>query len=253
MAGRSAFDRPCSPSLAGIAGGLAVLAKLNGGLCLMTVALWLAGLGFLRPTTKTAIVAGLCAVVLLSASLATFVALNPFVTARPESFGGLPLMAPMPPHQSIPERLQVVVLHRIEVSHQGQKGFPRDALRTPTEKMAALAVQGFGRFGPLGPSHSDSTRRFDAIQDRGAFVWLPVVLIGLCVATVSGVRRVREGKIPVSWAFVAQFLLAILVVGSFLPLAWDRYFLSIQPPSCLMGATALIGAFDLIRARGRSA
>jgi 4-amino-4-deoxy-L-arabinose transferase-like glycosyltransferase len=252
--GRFGLRRAILVVLAGITGGLAVLAKLNGGLCLMTIVLWLAFLGLLRTTTgKTRVIAALSALVLLAASLATFVALNPFVTARPGGSGGLPLMAPVPPRQSIFERLRVVVVHRIDVSLQGQKGFPKDALTTLPDKIAAVSVQGFGRFGPLGPSHSDSTRRFDSIQDRGAVVWLPIVLIGLCVATVSGVRRVREGKVPVTWAFVVQFLLAIIVVGAFLPLAWDRYFLSIQPASCLMGAIALLWVFDSVRARGRAA
>ena len=45
-----------------------------------------------------------------------------------------------------------------------------------------------------------------------------------------------------------------MVVTAFIPLAWDRYFLSIQPGSSLLGAFAIVEGFDLVRSTfGRTA
>jgi hypothetical protein len=40
---------------------------------------------------------------------------------------------------------------------------------------------------------------------------------------------------------------ALGVVTAFIPLAWDRYFLSIQPGLALLGAIGALEGFDLIR------
>ncbi|MDB5351577.1 MAG: family glycosyltransferase, 4-amino-4-deoxy-L-arabinose transferase [Planctomycetota bacterium] len=255
--GRTTTARAIILSIAvGVLSGLAVLAKLNGGLALMTVAAW-AGLGVLwslfrpsavgSPLTEFQLsggtfVAGLCA-------LSSFIVLNPFITAGPTMSAGSPLMAPAPPNQSMTERLSHVVRHRVDVSRHGQTSFPRDALRTTREKGKALLVQGFGRFGPFGPSHADSTRRYDWTQDRGALIWFPCVLAGLLWALVRGIRQTRAGEAPTSWALALQFLVSLLTVGMFLPLAWDRYFLPIQSSSALLVAGASVSTFDRIRKR----
>ncbi len=92
------------------------------------------------------------------------------------------------------------------------------------------AVQGYGRFGP---SHTDSTKRFDLAQDWGAFSWIPLVVMEL-VALVMLARRS-----PVFGAVVLMTGLTFVVVTGFIPLAWDRYYLSIQPGAALLGASGI--------------
>ena len=148
----------------------------------------------------------------------------------------MPLLDPRPIRESIPGRLVEVVRHRANVSTHAKAQFPRDALRSMPEKFAALAVQGFGRFGPFGPAHSDSTRRFDLSQDWGAIPWLPLVMCGLLVVPlVPGTPNSDPPSL--AWTIPHAYLITILTVGLFLPLAWDRYFLPIQSGSCLLGAS----------------
>ena len=85
------------------------------------------------------------------------------------------------------ERVKVVADHRVNVSANAKSSFPNDALTTPLDKIKAVAVQGFGRFGPFGPrGWTDSTIRFDWEQDRGRLVWLPWVVLGLVAACRRG-------------------------------------------------------------------
>jgi hypothetical protein len=175
-------------------------------------------------------------------SLGTFVALNPFLTAQPRP--------PRPPGMeqiadlSLAGRARWLVAHRMSVSSGQQDHFPEYALRGPAEKLAAVAVQGFGRFGQLGPVHSDSTRRFEWRQDWGALLWGPCVLAGVSWALGHGFRQRRHGEPPTAWAILVQASVAALVVSAYLPLAWDRYYLSLQPGSALLAAGAIVAAFD---------
>ena len=75
--------------------------------------------------------------------------------------------------QSIWQRFDYQVKHRFELSENQKINFPNNALYTLADKTKVFAVQGFGRFGPLGPSESDSTVRFDRRQDWGAILWAP--------------------------------------------------------------------------------
>ena len=146
------------------------------------------------------------------------------------------------------ERVKAVSDHRVNVSESAKSMFPEDALRTPLDKVKAVVVQGFGRFGPLGPrGRTDSTIRFDWKQDRGALLWLPWVAIGFVLAILRGRSQLRTGQPPAAWAIVVQAGVAWLVVTAFIPLAWDRYFLSIQPGFALLGAFVVVEAFDLVR------
>ncbi len=230
----------------GALAGLAVLAKLNGGLGLMVLASW-AVLGLARPLRERWTAALLFSALAISGvvALLTFLCLNPFVTARPSApLAGAP--APVSAVQTIGTRLAEVVTHRSSLSRHAQEQFPEDALPTAFDKIKAVAVQGFGRFGPLGPGHSDSTRRFELSQDWGAIVWLPLFLLGMIAAAHQGLRQVREGRPPTAWASLDQSLVALITVTAFIPLAWDRYFLSIQAGCCLMGATALSAGWDVV-------
>ena len=119
---------------------------------------------------------------------------------------------------------------------------------TARDKVAAVAVQGFGRFGPFGPrGWTNSTVRYEWKQDRGAVAWLPLVALGGLVALRRGWRQHRAGEPPSAWAVLIQASLATVVVTAFIPLAWDRYFLSIQPGFALLASFAMVGIFDRVR------
>ena len=238
----------------GVLAGLAVLSKLNGGLGLMIVASWVAlGIGIAPTGNRKAVWANLLVMFLLCGltSLATFVLLNPFVTAHPSRLPAFPMAASVPPSESPVARIGTILRHRLSVPEDQQALFPHNALTTPAEKIRTLAVQGFGRFGPLGASHTDSTIRYDWRQDWGAAVWLPLVLAGYIWSFVRGRNQSRRGEPATYWAIGILSLVSMITVGAMLPLAWDRYFLSIQAGSCLMAAVVVIGGFDAVRARGR--
>jgi 4-amino-4-deoxy-L-arabinose transferase-like glycosyltransferase len=219
----------------GVTAGLAVLAKLNGGLALIVLGAWPALAAVLPgvPARRKTLLAGTTIAAAVIA-FATFVISNPMLTARP---------TPVPPgpigelaRQGVLERTGAVIAHRVEVSRRGQDRFSDDAVRNATEKLGVAVVQGFGRFGPFGPSHSDSTRRYDRAQDWGAAVWGPLVLAGASWVVVLGRRQLRAGAPPTAWAILLQACAAFVTVTAFLPLAWDRYLLPIQSGSALLVA-----------------
>jgi len=224
---------------AGIAAGLSVLAKFNGLLALMTMAAWVV-LAWLLPNRawsgklRPAVGASLSAV----AAWCCFVALNPYMTARPAE--PLPSEAKRIADLNAWERFRFLIDHRREMSRSQQLGFAHNALTTFAERAKVVAVQGFGRFGPLGPSSSDSTRRYDFAQDWGAVVWLPLCLLGLARAGVSGYRQHRAGEPPTAWVCAVWALVSLVVVTLYLPMAWDRYQLPIQAPMALLAASALV-------------
>lgn len=240
---------------AGVLVGLAVLAKLNGLLAALVIAAWvvLGLLQFRLPLGRRLwVVAG--TLVAAMSAFVTFVMLNPMVTARPTGPPPPALLFPLPPDQGMVGRLSAMIAHRAEVSQRAQKQFPHNALTTLPAKLAAVATQGFGRFGELGPRDHDSTvpyARYDLRRDWGAIVWLPLVLVGaVCVAS-RGVRQARQGRAPTFLAIGVAALVTVGVVAAFLPLAWDRYYLSIQPVACLLAAVALVTGFDALRQRMR--
>ncbi|WP_435016977.1 ArnT family glycosyltransferase [Tundrisphaera sp. TA3] len=231
----------------GTCAGLAVLSKLNGALGGFVLAGWAAlglALGSFSLRGRWAFVGDCFAAGILAFAL--FVALNPFLTARPPG----PIPANLEPIANLTflERVQKVKDHRAGVSKDARLIFPADALNGPIDQIKAVAIQGFGRFGLFGPrGWTDSTRRFDWSQDRGACVWLPLVGVGFVLAIRFGRDQLRAGSPPTAWAVALQALIALGVVGSFIPLAWDRYYLSIQPGSALLAAMGLVLGFDWVR------
>lgn len=227
----------------GCVAGLAVLAKLNGGLALVTLGAWtLLGL-FARGTPaarKVELV--LCFCVVAATALAAFCILNPTVYAQPAA--ALPEALESFKKLSAFERLFAIVDHRAKVASVSADRFP-EAIHGLSEKLGAFFIQGFGRFSPLGPAHTKSWIRYDSHQDWGAAVWLPLSLAGIAVAGALGRRQAQDGELPLSYCLVIQTLAAWLVVGSFLPLAWDRYFLSIQASSALLVGLAASAAGGL--------
>jgi hypothetical protein len=234
---------------AGVIAGLAVLAKLSGGLALMILAAW-AALGAVLSRFSIARRATFAAGVVLAGAIAfaTFVALNPFLIAHPRGMFRRDALALA--RQGLWQRAGYLLAFRAEVSDLARSQFPDDALRSAVEKVEAVAVQGFGRFGPLGPAHSDSTRRFDRDHDLGALVWGPVVLLGAFWSLAHGRAQLRAGRPPTAWAVLIQAIVALITVTAFIPLAWDRYYLPMQSGSCLLAAGVLVAAFDRLAGRG---
>lgn len=228
---------------AGAATALSVLAKFNGLLALMTIAAWAAlawaihrgaGWGWLWFAQGAAAAAVAAAV--------GFTALNPYMTAKPSGYRTADgeRIGPMGPW----ERFRLLIDHRRSMSAGQQESFPHNALKTIPERAKVVAVQGFGRFGPLGPAKSDSTIRYDMKQDWGAFAWLPLGLAALGYALAYGRAQLRRREPPAAWAVSAWALVSLAVVTLYLPMAWDRYLLPIQAPFALLAAGAIVGAWD---------
>ncbi len=234
--------------LAGLCFGLAVLCKFNGLLGLMITASWCGALWLVpgldikqrMAMTLATMAAGLIAIVVATE-------LNPFLTAHPK--GKLAADARALWDKSPWDRFRFQVDHRFQLSNLQKQNFPNDALNTLGEKCAVVAVQGFGRFGPFGPGHSDSTVRFDPRQDWGAIVAVPLVMAGLVVACRRGVSQLRALKMPMSLAVTSWAFVAWIVVTLYLPMAWDRYMLPIQSGNALLIAMALSAAWDAVAAR----
>ena len=110
-------------------------------------------------------------------------------------------------------------------------------------------MQGYGRFSPLGPRHSDSTRRYDWGQDWGALIWLPTVVAGAIVTYRRGRGQLRRAAPPSAWAVLVAALVPLVAVATYIPLAWDRYYLALQPGAILLASAALTA--PLARLRGR--
>jgi 4-amino-4-deoxy-L-arabinose transferase-like glycosyltransferase len=224
--------------LTGFSTGFSLLAKFNGALVIFALAGWtLLGLVLSRAdgVRQLALCLGL-AVATLTA-VGTFVMFNPFMTAHP---AGLQLIrTQVLSDMSVGERFLFLVEHRREVSRQQQQMFPHNAVLTGLERARVVAVQGFGRFGPLGHRKSDSTVRYDLTQDWGAIVWLPVVFAGLVWSILLGKRQLESGEPPTAWAAVVWGCLSVAVVAAYLPMAWDRYELAIQAPAALLAALPL--------------
>ena len=130
-------------------------------------------------------------------------------------------------------RTRIVLDHRIEPSRTAARRIPLPRQGYATDdlgsKLGVVAVQGFGRFGPLGPRTTDSLIRYDWQQDRGRARLGASGAAGDRLGGRSGRRQRASGRRPpTAWAVLVQFLVALTTVTAFLPLAWDRYLLPIQ-------------------------
>jgi hypothetical protein len=232
--GRSAWIQM---SAAGVCAGLSIASKLSGTLTLMVIG----ALGLLALLVRAGGLAKLSyfAAGLLAAMLAlvVFLLLDPFLTAHPPR--ALPPQLARIDRMGLAERARFMRDLRLDVAAGQKERFAHNALNGPYDKLSTTAVQGFGRFGPLGPSHTDSTKRYDWTQDWGAVVWLPLVAAGCFWAWRRGRAQANAGEPPTAWAVLVYFTVALGVVSIYVPLAWDRYFLSIQAPSILIAAGAV--------------
>jgi 4-amino-4-deoxy-L-arabinose transferase-like glycosyltransferase len=237
-AGRHGALLALLPVASGVALGLSLLSKFSAFLALMTVAtcgvlclfaprltiarrLAIAGAGIASPVIAAAV----------------FIALNPFMTAHPSV--KLPKEMAALSDMGLRERLDIQWKRRLQSSEIQRVNFSPNAVYTLPQKAAVVAVQGFGRFGLLGPRHSDSTVRFEGRQDWGVVLWLPLVLWGLVVTIRLGINQYRSGQPPTPLALAVWALLAWSVVTLYIPMAWDRYMLPIQSGNSLLAAVAL--------------
>jgi hypothetical protein len=230
---------------------------------------------------KLTIAAG--AVLTCLVALALFVALNPFLTARPT--GNLPpelqdvakrLRPNLPAElqamskRDLGQRFRTLVKQRLEVSNNQKCSFPHNALNDLVEKVKVFAVQGFGRFGllgpggsdlptgkrakkqqprdwaPFGPIASDSRVRYDIRQDWGLMVWAPLVLIGLVQSLLLGGLQLRTDEPPTAIALVLWVAITWIVVTVYLPMAWDRYLMPPQSVNSLLAALAISSIYDRV-------
>ncbi len=242
---------PIAPSLllliaAGSSAGLSILSKFNGILALFSLVAWTC-LALALPGTPRAVKLGMCAgtCAAIMTAWAVFVALNPFMTAHPP--GHLPAELRAIAELNAWQRFRFLVEHRGQVSSEQQAVFTHNALHSLSDRAAVVLAQGFGRFGPLGPRKSDSTRRYDLRQDWGALLWLPVVLAGVVTAVRLGKQQQRQSQAPTGWALIVWSALSILVVTVYLPMAWDRYQMPIQAPAALLAALPLTSAAMALR------
>ena len=134
-----------------------------------------------------------------------------------------------------------------------KRAFSHNALETTNEKLKVFAVQGFGRFGPFGPSESNSKVRYEGRQDWGAVLWWPVVLFGLVHIFRLGRSQLRAGRPPTAVAGLIWAAVAWFVVAAYLPMAWDRYLLPIQAPNALLAAVGVSALWDRLKEPIRAA
>jgi hypothetical protein len=241
LSGRPGVAAWASAVAAGACAGLALLSKLSGALALMVVAAW-AVLAFVaRPGGRAAGALAGAAVSFAVAAL-VFVAGNPFLTAHPQ--GALPPGMAAIERASVWQRARMMADLRVQNARGQQVKNRHNALLTPWDKVSVVAVQGFGRFGPFGPAHNDSTKRYDRPQDWGAWLWAPCVVAGAVWAVMRGRSQAASGAPPTAWALLAYGAVALGVVTAYLPLAWDRYFLSLQAPSALLVSGAAVACVD---------
>jgi 4-amino-4-deoxy-L-arabinose transferase-like glycosyltransferase len=246
LAGRIGPYALAATLLAGALAGLAVLTRLTGVVAFLHVAAWV-GLASLLPevrwTRKLAVAVGAAAFVLVA--IAIVLVGNPTLTVQPKVVLG-PAEAEFA-RQGPAGRFLAMWQHRRDLSTMQQEFYPIYAMKGLGPKARVTVVQGFGRFSPFGPKHSHQPALYDWEQDRWGLLWLPWVLLGAIGALRAGLRQLRAGEPPTAWAVVGSSVLVLSCVVLYIPLAWDRYLLPIQPWNALLAGWALIASLDRIR------
>ena len=234
--------------------GLAALAKLNGGVAtviVMSVLLgnWLlaltaheglAELSWLRSPRRMSI-PPLAALAIGMGSFLVFVALNPFLTARPES-ATLASRSRSLAEMGVLARARYLVEFRRDWARDAlnNKIFEKDWLKTNRERLRMTLWEGFGRFSPLGPRDirtvepRPESESFIEYRRWSSLVWMPLVLWGFLLTLTDGWRQWREGYAPLAWCLLLYVAATMAIVVFMIPLNWDRYYLPIQAPAALL-------------------
>lgn len=241
MKGKRPWGWALLMTAAGVPVGLAISSKLSGGMGALVIGGWLAmGFGMKGVSAgRKALLVG-SSVAAGAIAFGVMLGTNPTLTANPP----LPRDASVELHELVSQgpvdRAKALVKFRSEVSksQQSMPKFQEYALETIAEKVPVVVVQGFGRFGPLGPRRSDSTKRFDWGQDWGGLLWGPLVMVGL-VGVGRGAFREEGNREMAGRAMMAMAMVTMTVVVIMIPLAWDRYLLSMQPVAAVFGAVAV--------------
>ena len=196
---------------AAVAGGSAPATKLNGATGLLAVAL-LAAACLLQPARALSWKTIGALAFLGTAGLAWFLAVNPYFFSRPampgadapaetanvvagrrrspEAVEELRRVAAMDPI----ERMRHMLRHRTEGLAESIERFPHDALRTPADRLQAMATTGLGRFS--------AASRLPFSWDVDGWILLGFVAVGAWSALKAGWRESRGGAPPVSWLLV---------------------------------------------------
>jgi 4-amino-4-deoxy-L-arabinose transferase-like glycosyltransferase len=230
---------------AGVCSGLSIACKFNGLLAPAIIATWCAA-GILVPCLmvrrKLAMSAG--AALAISLTVVTYVAFNPALTARP-TVRINPFFAERS-SQGPWRRFTEMIKYRLESSagQQDMLKFKRDTFKSPVDKVEVFAVQGFGRFGPLGPARSNSEVRYQLAQHWGLVLWWPMVIIGVVETIRQGRSQLAGCQAPTAQALLLWAAVSWIIVAAYIPLAWDRYLLPIQAPNSGLVAVAMARIWD---------
>jgi 4-amino-4-deoxy-L-arabinose transferase-like glycosyltransferase len=230
--------------------GLSVLAKLTG-LYLVLAVLALAGLALVLPghpgRRRREVVAGAALIVAIAG--AVFVVGNPSLTATPTHPPPNDDLDPSYARLGPLGRFRETLALRRRISGLQQRAYPQYALPRLRDRVGVYLVQGFGRYGPSGPPFANVPARYLWRFDRGAIVWLPWVTAGVAWAVVRGRRQSRNGQAPTAWALLTVGAVATVCVVGYLPMAWDRYLLPVQPFHALLAAGAAAAGLSALRHR----
>lgn len=231
------------------------LAKLNGAMA--PVFVWLGLLacvtGLLtRRIWRWASIATLLGFPLLS--FCVFTALNPTLFARPslqeletDPYARLATWRTEDPgllERGPVGRAIYLLKFRASVMREGAERFPRDRVRTLTERLRSLWADGFGRFSPLASRvRTTDEQGHDVVSFQApgivSWFWGLLVILGVLSFLTAGRERLRNGQAPAEWVLFAYASGVILVLATTLPLRWDRYFLPLQTVATLAGPFGL--------------
>ena len=147
-----------------------------------------------------------------------------------------------------------MIKYRLETfgrSADGWTNSTRCVVRSPADKVAVFAVQGFGRFGPFGPRKSNSEVRYQLAQDWGLVLWWPLVLIGVFGPFRLGTEAAPRGRAADG---LGPADLGGREPGSSWPLTsrWRGTVtcLPIQAPNALLAAVGMSGDLGSLAAEG---
>ncbi len=219
--------------------GLAVLAKLNGGIAIILVfsifAMNYLAVHFVRhqrgaPITKPPLspasgrevggeglgnltdsrnlrMAPISVAAIAAGSLAIFVVLNPFLTSRPQLAANSPREQREIAAKGFVGRARFLVQFRREWSRDATRNeyFRKDWLLTISDRLRMTLWEGFGRFSALGPRNirtiepRPDKELFSDYRRAWSLIWFPLCLLGFGWTLADGWQAVRTDRMPQAW------------------------------------------------------